>query len=344
MLEMLTIKKRSNIALMVITALCLIFQSSAFGSSVDASLDSPFELKIGETAVVNPDLQIKLLTILDDSRCPSDVTCIWEGTVSAEINIIKDEQDRGKYNIPLGLNDNSSHSIDNFLIMLYDVKPYPVSTHKITSSEYVATLFASKIKETLDSPLKQFKSGVLINDTKCKDDLVLVIKSTNSSPACVTPETKTKLLERGWTADDGVTSVKLTISTGTNSGYCIGYCTKDFTITPEKIIYSQNGRDFVSGNWVDLPEKTKVTDFSQAEWNELAGLIDFEKFNSLPSKIGCPGCADAPIEWIEISYGNKMKKIEFENHDEIPEILDLIIALQEIRSPIELSIDSFEEC
>ncbi|MFB5623035.1 MAG: hypothetical protein ACE5RH_03485, partial [Nitrosarchaeum sp.] len=45
-----------------------------------------------------------------------------------------------------------------------------------------------------------------------------------------------------------------------------------------------------------------------------------------------------------ISYGDKIKKIEFENHDEIPEILDLIIALQEIRSPIEMSIDSFEEC
>ncbi len=47
------------------------------------------------------------------------------------------------------------------------------------------------------SPLKQFKSGILIDKIQCKDNLVLLQKY-DGSPACVTPETKTKLIERGW--------------------------------------------------------------------------------------------------------------------------------------------------
>jgi hypothetical protein len=46
-------------------------------------------------------------------------------------------------------------------------------------------------------PLKQFKSGVAIDDIQCKENLVLIQKY-NHSPACVKTETKIKLVERGW--------------------------------------------------------------------------------------------------------------------------------------------------
>lgn len=47
------------------------------------------------------------------------------------------------------------------------------------------------------SPLKQFKSGILLNEIQCRDSLILVTKY-DGSPACTKPETKTKLIERGW--------------------------------------------------------------------------------------------------------------------------------------------------
>lgn len=196
---MFTIKKRESIALITIVALCFIFQSSAFGSVV---VETPFDLKIGETVDITPDFQITLINILDDSRCPTDVTCIWGGTVSAEVTIIKDGENRGNYVIPIGLDDSTeSQLLDGFFIMLHDVKPYPVSVNPIKPSDYVATLIVSKAIETFDSPLTQFKSGVSINDTRCNDDLTLVIKSSNFSPACVKPETVEKLLLRGWAVD-----------------------------------------------------------------------------------------------------------------------------------------------
>ncbi len=47
------------------------------------------------------------------------------------------------------------------------------------------------------SPLDQFKSGKKISEIQCKFNLRLIEK-INGTPACVTPETKIKLIERGW--------------------------------------------------------------------------------------------------------------------------------------------------
>jgi len=66
---------------------------------------------------------------------------------------------------------------------------------------------------SIDSPLKQFKTGIPINDIQCKDDLVKIIKSNNSSPACVKPGTVEKLLLRGWgePIDDSQTTKTVTL-------------------------------------------------------------------------------------------------------------------------------------
>lgn len=47
-------------------------------------------------------------------------------------------------------------------------------------------------------PLKQLKSGLEINQIVCKEGQVLAIKSSDGLPACVKPDTKVKLIERGW--------------------------------------------------------------------------------------------------------------------------------------------------
>jgi hypothetical protein len=192
--------------------------------------------------------------------------------------------------------------------------------------------------------LQEFAYSYQISEnTLCETGHVLVYRLNSEKYACVFDSTAQKWEEQG-VAKLVEDSIQPTIKTGTYAGHCIGYCAKDFTIMPDKIVYSQIGREYVSNVWVDLPEKTKEISLSKTEWNNLTRLIDFQKFNLLPDKIGCPGCADAPVVWIEISYDNKTKKIEFEHQDEIPEIDQLVMALQKIRDSAESSIDSFEEC
>lgn len=51
---------------------------------------------------------------------------------------------------------------------------------------------------TIQSPLKQFKSGTRVQDIACKEGLQLVIKSKDKTPACVKPEHVNELIKRGW--------------------------------------------------------------------------------------------------------------------------------------------------
>lgn len=52
-------------------------------------------------------------------------------------------------------------------------------------------------------PLKQFNAGIPINEIQCKDGLVQVFKISDNSPACVSLETKTKLMQRSWADSSG---------------------------------------------------------------------------------------------------------------------------------------------
>ena len=47
-------------------------------------------------------------------------------------------------------------------------------------------------------PLKQIENGIEPEKVNCKEGLELIFKTSNNSPACVKPESITKLVERGW--------------------------------------------------------------------------------------------------------------------------------------------------
>ncbi len=52
--------------------------------------------------------------------------------------------------------------------------------------------------DSVPAPLKQLKSGIPANEIKCNQGLVLIIKTSDNSPACVKPQTAQKLINRGW--------------------------------------------------------------------------------------------------------------------------------------------------
>ncbi len=69
---------------------------------------------------------------------------------------------------------------------------------KVEGNGGVESFSGVKVIEHVESPLKQFKSGVPIDEIQCRDGLELIIKSSGDSLACVRPETKQKLVEGGW--------------------------------------------------------------------------------------------------------------------------------------------------
>lgn len=78
-----------------------------------------------------------------DSRCPSDVVCIWQGEVLVTIEAESPVQ--GK--ITLSTNDNQSDTLGNYSFNLIEVLPYPVSTDIIKLEDYEITLKIENISE-----------------------------------------------------------------------------------------------------------------------------------------------------------------------------------------------------
>jgi hypothetical protein len=110
---------------------------------VRADLGDPFQLKINQIGYIKSEnIKIVFLNVTEDSRCPSDVDCIWPGQVTILINITKDNKDTGEYNLTLGtdFDERAIKEFDGYSIKLMIVDPYPISTQEIELTDYIITL------------------------------------------------------------------------------------------------------------------------------------------------------------------------------------------------------------
>jgi len=71
----------------------------------------------------------------------------------------------------------------------------------INANNTTTVTSVNQLGELPKSPLKQLKVGVKLSEIKCRKDFILVTKNEDNSPACVTPSTALKLIERGWTKE-----------------------------------------------------------------------------------------------------------------------------------------------
>ena len=116
-------------------------------STTSADLGKQFYIRVGQTESVEPgNIQVKLIKVTDDSRCPSDVTCIWAGEVKVVLNITIDGEDSGETILTLGANNNDDQNVKNiggYYVKVIAVNPYPVSTKIIGQSDYIVTLIVN---------------------------------------------------------------------------------------------------------------------------------------------------------------------------------------------------------
>jgi hypothetical protein len=103
-------------------------------------LDRPFSLPFGATAVVRGGPAITFERVVDDSRCPADVLCVWSGMVvvalriepaggetqTVEMGAITDYEGIVRSQQPqLGI--GSSATLAAFTVELLAVTPYPAA-------------------------------------------------------------------------------------------------------------------------------------------------------------------------------------------------------------------------
>lgn len=156
-----------------------------------------FQLKVNQTfSLESDDVKVKFLNVTADSRCPSGVTCIWQGEAKILVNIIKNNQDHGNFSLTSrdGQQNLASQVFDGYSIEVVKVEPYPSSGKRISLSDYLVTFAISK--PDILSPLKQFRSGVSLDEITCKHGFYYAIK-LDHEPLCLKGGTISKLALRG---------------------------------------------------------------------------------------------------------------------------------------------------
>ena len=157
-----------------------------------SNLERPLTIKMNHSVFFD-DYKIIFSEVLEDSRCPADVTCVWEGRVSIKLDV----KNKETQSIILTTIDQTTAFVDSYKINLVEIVPYPVSTKTISQEEYSATLEISKMDKIIP-PIKQVSQGIEPTAVICKEGLVLILKYSDESPACVKLETALILEERGW--------------------------------------------------------------------------------------------------------------------------------------------------
>ncbi|MGI0060521.1 MAG: hypothetical protein ACREBJ_12220, partial [Nitrosotalea sp.] len=171
---------------------------STFGDMPSSQKIIQFQLKVNQTASEPDNINVKFLNVTEDSRCPTGVTCIWQGKSTIIVNVIKNNQNLGNSSLTSGLGENNATVTipGGYSLQVLQIEPYPTNGTKIPLSDYVATFAISK--SGIMSPLEQFRSGTSVKQVQCMTGLELVIKSENNSPACVLHSSVSILMDRGW--------------------------------------------------------------------------------------------------------------------------------------------------
>ncbi len=123
-----------------------LFLTLAFGAflQIEAQAKQTVTVQINrQKTLPKSKLTIKFVSLLEDSRCPTDVRCIQAGNARIKIEVKKTGGGQQSFEI----NTNSQPQFINFAgytINLTDLKPAPATNIRINRSGYRATFAVIK--------------------------------------------------------------------------------------------------------------------------------------------------------------------------------------------------------
>ncbi|MEE8133064.1 MAG: hypothetical protein V3T40_05775 [Nitrososphaerales archaeon] len=116
-------------------------------AGVLVKLDVPFPLKVNQTASVELTNMTLKFIIVEDSRCPADVVCVWEGLATILVRVMDVYKDVVADLDLTNTGDLIVKAFGGYYIGMVNIEPYPTTSKRIEPSEYVATLAISKLGE-----------------------------------------------------------------------------------------------------------------------------------------------------------------------------------------------------
>ena len=108
-------------------------------------LGQEFTLSIGQSAQIEGEnLQFRFEEVLEDSRCATGATCIWEGRVSLVVEIKDNGSPYRMVLIQYGLNNQYVSETYKEYQLSFKVNPYPELGTEIATDDYRLLLTVSE--------------------------------------------------------------------------------------------------------------------------------------------------------------------------------------------------------
>lgn len=123
----------------------MMFTGCQNGNINEYRLGERFTLNPGQTAVIEPEgLRVKFEKILNDSRCPGDTICIWQGQVQSLLTISVDGEGEQLTLTQSGSEPAAFQTYHQFYFE-FSITPYPESEEPLLLSDYRLNLKITRL-------------------------------------------------------------------------------------------------------------------------------------------------------------------------------------------------------
>jgi hypothetical protein len=116
----------------------------------------------------------------------------------------------------------------------------------------------------------------------------------------------------------------LTITLDQTAWFCAGNCRYNFVFREGEVITSRYDKPND-----ETPLWVCERNLSGADWQDIVAALDIDNLIDTEETIGCPGCADAPIETLKVENGDFAKEVRMNMGEEVPSIQPLLEELRE---------------
>lgn len=116
-----------------------------------ADLDEPFAVRVGQAVTLDGGgITLLFVGVPEDSRCPVDVVCVWEGNAVVALTATAggEERDIELNTSPSPVAGPRQVVVDGYVVELLQLDPSPVSDRPIPGWAYRATLEVSRVYVT----------------------------------------------------------------------------------------------------------------------------------------------------------------------------------------------------
>jgi hypothetical protein len=117
-------------------------------ASVDSIIivepDVAFSLPLGKTAgVAGSTTRLTFRQVSEDSRCPTNVVCVWEGDAKIELLPVRDGTVGQR--VILSLHTPNEAQVGDLFVRFVGLTPYPATPDPSSTRQYVAELVIRRL-------------------------------------------------------------------------------------------------------------------------------------------------------------------------------------------------------